>query len=197
MSDEVPFPFGGPTPTRFYFNCGDHWVVCSDGDMIAGLQKKQYSWWHLAVSYFLIPGIIATAGIVLYFFTGRQAAIWAGLAASLAAGLPMFCLYRTELAQLERTSQNTFVLRSDHSVEIQGEMYQIDSISDLTLEYRYYRYVDAEGESGYSELDVVIADGMTERSINLLSQTSNWALKHTRKLEKLTGIEVNHITIDK
>ena len=197
MSNEVPFPFEGPTSSRFYFISGDHWIVRSDGDMIAGLQKKQYAWWHFALGVLLIPGLIASAGIVMYLFTEKQAAIWGGLAASLAAGLPMFYLYRTEMAQLDRTPRNTFVLRSDGTAEIQGETFHINSISDLAFEYRFYQSSGAQGDGGYCELDVVLADGPTERRFSLLSQASNLALKHTRQLQKLTGIQVRHGTITK
>ena len=195
MSDKAPFPFEGPTRSRFYFNCGDHWVVRTDDEMIAGLLKKQYPRWHFAVGCLLIPLIIFSAGIAIYSFTGKPLAIWSGLAASLAAGVPMFFIYRSELAHLDELPRNTFVLRSDHSVVILDETYEIDSISDLTFQYTYYRCVDFEGSSGYSELDVELADGSETRRFNLLSQTSNWALKHARKLEKLTGIPVQRKTI--
>ena len=197
MSNGVPFPFEGPTSSRFYFICGDHWVVRSDGDMIAGLQKKQYGRWHFAVGCLLIPVIIASAGIAIYIYTAQQAAIWSGLVAASAAGLPMFYLYRTELAQLDRTPQDTFVMQSDRTAHIQGESFQINSISDLTFEYTRYSFPDPEVSGAYSELDIVIADGDTERRINLLAQTDNWALKHARKLEKLTGIQLKRFSICK
>ena len=117
-------------------------------------------------------------------------AFWAALAAAFTAGLPMFYIYRTEMAYLNRKPTDTFILRPGGVVEVQGETYRVNSISDLTLLYTFHRPSGAQGDSGHSELDIVLVDGSIKRKINLLSQTSNWALKHTRKLEQLTGIRV-------
>ncbi len=191
MPNGVPFLFGGPTRSRFYFIGGDHWYVRSDGDFIAALQQKQYSRWHFALRYLLIPGLIVSGGTILYLFLAEPGAFWAGLAASIVAWLPLFYIYRTEKTQLERKPTNTFVLRSENHLEIQGETYKINSISDLSFEYTFYHSSGAQGDGGYSELDVVLADGAIERRINLLSQTSKSALKHARQLEQATGIKLN------
>lgn len=197
MPNRVPFLFGGPTQSRFYFIGGDHWIVSTDDANVVALQQKRYSWWHFALACLLIPGTIVVAGIALYFVTTKPEAVWVGLAAASAAGLPMFYIHRTEKIELGRKPTQTFVLRPDNVVEIQGEMYSIDANSDLTFEYTFYRSSGAQGDSGYSELDVVLVENSIERRINLLSQTSNWALKHARKLEQLTGIRLNRTTIDR
>lgn len=195
MSNGVPLLFRGPTPSRFYFIGGDHWIVRSDGDTVAALQQKQYSWWHFAMANLLIPGTTTLAGIILYLFTKEPMAFWALLAAATAAGLPMFYIHHTEKVHLARRPISTFVLRSDGIVEIQGEVLKVGAISDLTLEYTYYHSSGAQGDGGYSELDVVFMDGPRERRTNLLSQTANWALKHARKLEQLTGIQLKRTSI--
>ena len=195
MPNGIPFLFKGPTQSRFYFISGDHWFVRSGGNTVAALQQKQYSWWHFAMGYLLIPGTIASAGITLWIVTKKQEALWAGLAAAMAAGLPMLYIHRTEKTQLKRKPTNTFVLHTDGRVEIHGETYQIETLSELNLEYTFYQSSGAQGDAGYSELDVVLADGENERRINLLSQTSNWASKHARKLEQLTGIKVKRTSV--
>ena len=197
MPHGVPFLFEGPTPSRFYFIGGDHWVVRTDEDIVAALQQKHYPWWQFALAYLLIPGTIASAGIALYFVTGKQGALWGGLAAALAAGFPMFYIHRTEKTHLARKPINVFVLRSDDAVEIQGEAYEINTISDITFEYTYYyqRVTNAESSSSFSELDVILFDKSTERRINLLSQTSDWALKHARQLERLTGARLKRTSV--
>ena len=195
MPNGVPFLFEGPTQSRFYFIGGDHWIVRSGGDVVAALQQKQYSWWHIALAYLLIPGTIVSAGFILYFVTAKPEAYWAGLAAALAAGLPMFYIHRTEKIHLARKPTNTFVLRSGGAVEIQGKTYKPNVISGLTLEYTFYQSSGAQGDGGYSELDVVLVDGSIERRINLLSQTANLALKHARKLEQLTGMKLKRNSV--
>ena len=83
------------------------------------------------------------------------------------------------------------------AVEIQGEAYEINTISDITFEYTYYyqRVTNAESSSSFSELDVILFDKSTERRINLLSQTSDWALKHARQLERLTGARLKRTSV--
>ena len=174
---------------------GDHWDVSASSGMVAGLQRKQYSRFHFAFSFLLIPGIIFAAGFAIYLVTAKPEALWAGLAASFAAGLPMYYIYRTEKSILDIAPINTYVLRHNGDIEIQGKTYQINTLSDLTLEYTYYQSSGAQGEGGHSELDVVLAGGETECRINLLSQTSDWALKHTRKLEQLTGLQVKRTSV--
>ena len=74
-------------------------------------------------------------------------------------------------------------------------MYKINAISDLTFEYTFFQSTGVQGDGAYSELDIVLVDGTIERRINLLSQTTDWALKHARKLEQLTGIQLKRKSI--
>ena len=187
--------FEGPTPSRFYF-LNNYWVVSSDEEnVVAALRQKQYSWQRVVLAYLLIPGIIASTGIVIYWFTAKPMAFWGSLVASLAAGLPMFYIQRTERKQLARTPNDTFVLRSNGTVDIQGETHKINSVADLTFEYTYYQSTGAQGDGGYSELDVVILVGAQESRNNLLSVDSSLALHHARKLEQFTGIKLKRISI--
>ena len=89
------------------------------------------------------------------------------------------------------------MLRSDNAVEIQGEAYKINTISDITFEYTHYyqRVTNAESSSSFSELDVILFDKSTERRINLLSQKSDWALKYARQLERLTGARLKRKSV--
>jgi hypothetical protein len=196
MPNGVPLFFEGATPSRFYFIGGDHWIVePGDGDVVALLRQKRYAWWQFALSYLAIPGTIIALTATIAFAASMPEAFWAGIACGVAAGLPMIYIHWNEWKQLNRKPVEIFVLRSDNCLHINGDAYHASNISDLKLEYTFYQPSGAQGDAGCSELDVVFLDGTRERRINLLSQTSNWAWKHARKLQQLTDIELKRTSV--
>ena len=190
LRSTVPWLFRGPTPSRFYFISGDHWLVTADVDKTVLLRRKEYSSWQIAIARYLIPTTIATCGVVLYRFTGVPLALVGTLGSALAAGIPIYYINRIEHLQLEREPVELLAMRSDGTFEIRGEVYGDATSSDLFLEYTYYYTVWDSGSSNYSELDVVVIDGSQKRRINLLAQASDWALKHAIKLQRFSGLEL-------
>ena len=93
---------------------------------------------------------------------------------------------------------DAFILRSNGIVEILGTPYKNIRISELTFEYTYYHQsssAGAESSQSYSELDVAFVEKSIKHTVNLLSQKSDWALKHARKLEKLTGVALKRTAV--
>lgn len=181
----------GPKSSRYYFAGGDHWLVRpGDDGEIAVLETKNYGWWQFFKPCFLIPGIIVLVGVAICVITAKQMALWAFPIIALAIACTMFVTYRKEWVQLIALPRQILVLRSSDVVVIKGEAYPIESTSDLSFEYTFYPSGTARGLGAFSELDVVINDGQKNCKIDLLSQKSNWALKHARKLHELTGIQL-------
>lgn len=190
MRSGVPFLFKGPTPSRFYF-LGDHWLVeAGEPDVVAVLRRKEYTWWQFALSFLAIPSAIVILAAIVFVTTSSIEFFWAGVCAAFAAGLPMFYIQKTEQKQLERTPLETIVFGVDDWIRIQGKTYESSTISGLNLVYTYYQSTGAQGDAGYSELDIVFVEGNQEHRINLLSQTADWAGRHARKLQQLTGVQL-------
>ena len=196
MPNGVPFFFEGATPSRFYFIGGDHWTVeRGDGDVVALLRQKNYAWWQIVLSYVFLPGTIIILAASIAYAASMPEAFWVGLACAFAAGGPALYIQVNERKQLQRKPAETFVLRSNDCMQINGESYVTSTISNLRFEYTHYQSSGAQGDSGCSELDIVFTEGDREHRINLLSQTSNWAWRHARKLRQLTGIKLNRASV--
>lgn len=181
----------GPRPSRFYFAAGDHWAVRrGDDGVIAVLETKNYTRRQFFMPCLFLPAIIALVGGVGYLITGKQAAFWAILMVAFAISWVVFFIYRIEWVQLKCLPREIFVLRRKHVIEVRGNTYQVESLSDLILDYTFFQPGVARGHGAFSELDVVINGGSPRHRINLLSQKSNWALKHARQLCQLTEIQL-------
>jgi len=178
----------GPNPNRYYFAGGDHWIAQENENGSIALKRKHYRWLQFFGPCFVMPALIFVAGLALYFATGNQAALFALASLALITKLIVFFIYRIEWVELHKQPVHIFEWHPSGKFEIMGVPYTSESKNEITLQYSFFQSGTARGFGAFSELDVVIDDGSQKRKINILSQKSNWALKHARRLHQFTQI---------
>ena len=161
------------------------------------LERKLYRWWKFFAASILLPTLICSVGIAHFGATGNQAALWVTAFFGLVIGCVLFAIYRVEWVQLHQQPLRIFTCDANGPIEIQGERFEEANITDIMFEYTFYQHGTGTEGGAFSELDIVVKADSHTRRFNLLSQKSNWALKHARSLHQLTQIPLKRTVVTK
>lgn len=185
-----------PSQQRYFFAGGDHWIVRQgdDGATVI-LEQKRYRWWQFFTPCFVLPVIIALLGGIHFVTVGNLQAFLLAVFFAIVIACLLIAFYRIEWTRLQQQPKQVFVWQSDQDTEIMGKRYKAISCADMTFEYTFFQHGTLPGKGSFSELKVAVGDGSARKEILLLSQKSNWALKHARKLNQLTKIPLKRMVV--